>query len=308
MLKRDYLLPGVMLGIMLLSGCGFGVGTSEPSVVDIHEGAGTPMASHSAEQSAEQPAEQTEERETAIEVGQDQVHEGNLVLVNREHRVVSGSIPGDVVSLFGHQELSEGFALYDRSIRLPEALLLSFRSMVDAAADDGVDHFLISSGYRDEAEQQALYEEKGSDYALPAGFSEHNLGLSLDIGSTLEAMEKAPEGAWLKKNAWKHGFILRYPKNKTEVTGIQYEPWHFRYVGLPHSQIMHDRDFALEEYLDYLRDRKSIVATVDGERYKIAYVPVGRDGATIRVPKDASYEISGDNREGIIVTVRLTAR
>ena len=78
----------------------------------------------------------------------------------------------------------------------------------------------------------------GSDYALPAGYSEHNLGLSLDIGSTQKKMEKAPEGKWIEENVWKHGFVLRYPKNKSNITGIQYEPWHIRYVGLPHSAIM----------------------------------------------------------------------
>ena len=51
-------------------------------------------------------------------------------------------------------------------------------------------------------------------------------------------MEKAPEGKWVAENVWKHGFVLRYPKNKSHITGIQYEPWHIRYVGLPHSAIM----------------------------------------------------------------------
>ncbi len=54
-------------------------------------------------------------------------------------------------------------------------------------------------------------------------------------------MEKAPEGKWIEENVWKHGFVLRYPKNKSNITGIQYEPWHIRYVGLPHSAIMQKR-------------------------------------------------------------------
>ncbi|MFC5529846.1 response regulator [Cohnella yongneupensis] len=86
-------------------------------------------------------------------------------------------------------------------------------------------------------------------------------------------MTKAPEGKWLKKHASKYGFILRYPKDKTAITGIQYEPWHFRYV-------------------------------MDGKRYKIAYVPINSK-TTIRVPKDHRYEISGNNVDGIIMTVML---
>ena len=77
---------------------------------------------------------------------------------------------------------------------------------------------LMSSGYRDFKEQSKLYKEMGSDYALPAGYSEHNLGLSLDVGSTQKKMEKAPEGKWIEENVWKHGFVLRYPKNKSNIT------------------------------------------------------------------------------------------
>ena len=101
----------------------------------------------------------------------------------------------------------------------------------------------MSSGYRDFKEQSKLYKEMGSDYALPAGYSEHNLGLSLDVGSTQKKMEKAPEGKWVAENVWKHGFVLRYPKNKSHITGIQYEPWHIRYVGLPHSAIMQKENY-----------------------------------------------------------------
>ncbi|MET3292533.1 UNVERIFIED_CONTAM: LAS superfamily LD-carboxypeptidase LdcB [Brevibacillus sp. OAP136] len=78
-------------------------------------------------------------------------------------------------------------------------------------------------------------------------------------------MEQAPEGKWLKENAWKYGFILRYPEEKVDITGIQYEPWHYRYVGLPHSAIIQERKFTLEEYLDYLREVKEMTATVVGE-------------------------------------------
>lgn len=74
---------------------------------------------------------------------------------------------------------------------------------------------MINSGYRDNKEQGQLYKDMGADYALPAGYSEHNLGLALDIGSTQPDMNQAPEGKWLTKNAWTYGFILLYPKEKT---------------------------------------------------------------------------------------------
>ena len=174
--------------------------------------------------------------------------------------------------------------------------------MIAAAHQDGINHFMLTSGYRDEAEQSKQYEENEPGYALPAGFSEHNLGLAVDIGSTQGKMESASEGLWLKENAWKYGFILRYPEDKTEITGIPYEPWHYRYVGLPHSAIMYENNFVLEEYLGFLKERKSIKTTINHEEYSIYYYSVLED-ITIHVPADTRYEISGNNMDGVIVTV-----
>ncbi|BBH20056.1 hypothetical protein Back11_14010 [Paenibacillus baekrokdamisoli] len=115
-------------------------------------------------------------------------------------------------------------------------------------------------------------------------------------------MNKAPEGKWLKKNAWKYGFILRYPEDKTAITGIQYEPWHYRYIGMPHSAIMQEHHFVLEQYLDYLRKERVISVRVDGKKYEVSYYPVSKK-MTIKVPTNRQYDISGNNRDGIIVTV-----
>jgi D-alanyl-D-alanine carboxypeptidase len=192
--------------------------------------------------------------------------------------------------------------LLDHSIRLTPSLAQKFTTMIEAAQKDGVNRFAITSGYRDEKEQRELYEEMGPDYALPAGYSEHNLGLALDIGSTQGKMEVAAEGKWLKDNAWKYGFILRYPEDKTAITGIRNEPWHFRYVGLPHSAIMYEKNFVLEEYLDYLKEQKAITTTINNQVYKIFYYSIS-ENTTIKVPSIGRYEISGNNMDGVIVTV-----
>ncbi|WP_379126870.1 D-alanyl-D-alanine carboxypeptidase family protein [Paenibacillus sp. sgz500958] len=235
-------------------------------------------------------------------VPEDQVHQGNLLLVNKEYPVHAKSVQSDVLNLAEHAELIQGYGLPDQHIRLSRHVAEEFRKMVDAAGQSGVNHFMISSGYRNFEEQDQLYEDKGSDYALPAGYSEHNLGLSLDIGSTEMAMSKASEGKWLERNAWKYGFILRYPKDKTGITGIQYEAWHFRYVGLPHSAIMQEKDLVLEEYIDYLKENKNISVKVEGVSYNVKYYPVSRS-AIIQVPEQGRYEISGDNVGGVIVTI-----
>jgi zinc D-Ala-D-Ala carboxypeptidase len=236
-----------------------------------------------------------------IKVTKDQIYKGNLLLVNKDHPVPSGGEATDAINLFQHKELMKGFIVLDKTIQLSPSLVQKFTTMIGAAAKDGVSRFLISSGYRDNKEQNKLYQQMGAEYALPAGYSEHNLGLSLDIGSTQAEMSRAPEGKWLEKNAWSYGFILRYPSDKTAITGIQSEPWHFRYVGLPHSAIMHEKNFVLEEYLDYLKEQKSITTTVNHQTYEISYYPVS-DHTTILVPANGRYEIAGNNTDGVIVT------
>lgn len=245
----------------------------------------------------------TSESIQKIELTEEHIYQGNLLLVNNEYPVHQESIKSDVVNLFTHKELTKGYGLLDNEIKLSEEITDKFSEMIAAAEKEGVRHFVITSGYRDLDEQARLYEEMGSDYALPAGHSEHNLGLSLDVGSTQMKMEEAPEGKWIEKNSWEYGFILRYPLDKTDVTGIQYEPWHIRYVGLPHSAIMQEMNLALEEYLDYLKEEKSISVSVDGEKYTISYYPISQNETIeVEVPANEQYEISGNNIDGVIVT------
>lgn len=236
------------------------------------------------------------------EITEEQIYQGNLLLVNSEYPVHPESIKSDVIHLSTHNELTKGYGLLDSEIYLSEDIARRFSEMITAAEKEGVRNFSITSGFRDFDKQSVLYQEMGSAYALPAGYSEHNLGLSLDVGSTQMKMAEASEGKWIEKNAWKYGFILRYPKDKTDVTGIQYEPWHIRYVGLPHSAIMKEKNFALEEYLDYLKEEKHISESINGEKYSITYYSISQS-RTISVPDDSYFEISGNNMDGVILTV-----
>lgn len=290
----------IMLVIFLLVGCE-SILTETPNVNDrVDSRDGQEVKTDSGTQSNQTSATQT------IRVTDEQVTRGNLVLVNKDHPLDPEAVPKDIVTLFENQDLMYGYVVLDNTIRLSRSVAENFRNMIEAAGEDGVNRFMISSGYRDEDEQEQLYREKGSDYALPPGYSEHNLGLSMDIGSTQQSIDRSPEGKWLKEHAWAHGFILRYPQDKTEITGIQYEPWHFRYVGQPHSMIMKELNLTLEEYLDYLKDQSSYRTTVDGKEYEIKYVPVTSKDMEIEIPAGSEYEISGNNIDGIIVTVLLS--
>lgn len=248
------------------------------------------------------PEESAPEPERKIELTEADIRQGNLLLVNQQYPVIPESVPTDVIDLSLHSEWTAGYGLLSEGIQLSEDLVKRFSEMVAVAKQDGIDHFLLTSGYRGFEEQEILFEEMGADYALPAGYSEHNLGLSLDVSSTEMLMEVAPEGRWVADHAWEFGFVVRYPADKTEITGIQYEPWHLRYVGLPHSAIMKEKNFVLEEYLAYLKEEREVSAQVNGETYIITYHPV--DGSTtVTLPMEGEIQLSGDNMGGVIVTL-----
>lgn len=119
------------------------------------------------------------------------------------------------------------------------------------------------SGFRSYKTQAQIYsqnvreqgEELANMYSAKAGQSEHQAGLAFDLGGLnrstdlLETFGDTKEGKWLQENAHKYGFILRYMKDKEDITGYAYEPWHFRYVGIEHSTTIHEKGVTLEEYL-----------------------------------------------------------
>lgn len=244
------------------------------------------------------------EDEVLIEVTKGQIYTGDLLLINKEHSLVPGNEAQDLIPLSKYGDFANRVVLLERSTVLSEEAAEAFLGMVKAAQADGVHYFMVSSGYRDDQEQNELYEKKGAEYAMPAGYSEHNLGLALDVGSTQGGIEQSAEGIWLRENAWKYGFIMRYPKDKENITGIQYEPWHFRYIGLPHSAIMQEKGLVLEEYFGLLKSEHSLSAEIDGRRYAVHYHPVA-ENRKIAVPAANSYTLSGNNVDGVIVTERL---
>lgn len=237
-----------------------------------------------------------------IEISPERVYQGTLILVNKDHPVRPSSVQPDLVDLSEQEELRAVVVLLDNAARLSQRVAEDFAGMVRAAVDEGVNRFAVTSGYRDHDEQEALYQEMGTDYALPPGYSEHNTGLALDIGSTQGDMNHAPEGEWLRQHAWEYGFVQRYPEDKVAITGIEYEPWHYRYVGLPHSAIMQQKGMVLEEYWDYVEEQGSLSATVDGQVFELYYYSIS-DTTTIPVPSGRLYDISGNNRGGVLVTV-----
>lgn len=143
------------------------------------------------------------------------------------------------------------------------------QKMFDDARAEGYEPLIISS-FRSHEKQVALFEKKikqfkaegnsdekakelASEWVAVPGTSEHELGLALDIVSKEnqildENQLKTPVQRWLIENSWKYGFVLRYPEDKKEITKINFEPWHYRYVGKDAAKEMHDNNICLEEY------------------------------------------------------------
>ncbi|MCP1144856.1 M15 family metallopeptidase [Lysinibacillus endophyticus] len=233
----------------------------------------------------------TIENEFSIQVNSNSIHNGNLIVVNKDTK-----LQHDPTNLTVIPKNFANNVLIDSDYYIEEGILEPLRQMFQAAESDGIYHFRINSAYRDEQLQAQLYEENGSDYAQPAGFSEHQTGLAVDIGSTQGTMDTATEAAWLAEHAAEFGFILRYPAHKIHITGISFEPWHYRYVGLPHSIIMKEKDLTLEEYITLLKQKKEYSQEVNGVNYFIQYEE------ELVNPETNYFDISGDNQNGYIVT------
>lgn len=186
------------------------------------------------------------------------VDEEYLILVNKEHR-----IPEDYeVEL---EDLKNGGRYVDA--RIADEV----EAFTEAAEDAGM-YVQVISGYRDIAKQQRLvdedverYMEQGMTwrdayketmkYTMPAGYSEHHTGLAVDIVSLhylglddKQATQK--ENMWLRKHCAEYGFILRYPLGKEDITGVCYESWHFRYVGVEAATYITENDLTFEEFME----------------------------------------------------------
>ena len=126
-------------------------------------------------------------------------------------------------------------------------------------------HQDICAAYRtDYKYQNTLYnnyvlrdgKEAADSYSARAGYSEHQTGLATDINKVDTSFEKTEAFKWLINNAYKYGFILRYPKDKEEITGYNYEPWHYRYVGKEAAKTITQENLTFEEYYAYYVNSK----------------------------------------------------
>ena len=258
-------LAGLLLAMLFFTGCS--TDDDEPS----NNQQDSSISTHSEELQVSSEAAADEAESKAIVTPLASPADWNLVLVNRENQLA--------------EEIPMEFYLTESGYQIDSRIQDPYSQLMEAGKAAGMDLTMVS-GYRSIEQQQANYDVNYQNFlasglseeeartktegyiALPHA-SEHTTGLAVDITSTalanqegnsglLPDLENYPEGLWLKENAPKFGFILRYPKEKEAITGINFEPRHFRYVGIENAMYMTENNLTLEEYIAILKNNEAL--------------------------------------------------
>lgn len=177
-----------------------------------------------------------------------------LILVNYENELPS--------------DFNVELASIDRSRKFDARAIDELKSMIKSMKKDGIENVWVQSSYRNVKNQEKIFNSKIDKYieqgktreeaeklALKTinkpGTSEHNLGLAVDFNYVDYTFDQTQGFKWLVENAENYGFILRYPKEKENITKVDYEPWHWRYVGKENAKKINELGMCLEEYIEY---------------------------------------------------------
>ena len=238
-----------------------------------------------------------------VSLSKEKVFTGPLVLVNRQHPLKTAA----------------GATLIAVDNRHPEILLDCQAARLLAACIQKVGgraEIVPVSGWRSQAEQQHIWDETLAEsgmefthkYVAYPGCSEHQTGLAIDLGKSAGHIDFIRPafpydgicGAF-RRAAAVYGFIERYQQGKEFLTGIAREPWHFRYVGVPHARLMAEHDLCLEEYVPFLQERPRTCRLGNGSRARVSWLPCPGGAVEAELP-EGCCQVSGDNVDGFIVT------
>lgn len=201
------------------------------------------------------------------------------VLVNKEYPLPADYVPEDLVI----PDILYNFNYYHEKKLMRQEAADALEDLFNASREAGLSLYGIS-GYRSYDRQKQIYDknvqtrglEETNRVSARPGYSEHQTGLSIDVSTPSinnrleEVFAGTPEGKWLADNAHLYGFIIRYPKGKSDITGYSYEPWHIRYVGRDLAKELYDGGMTLEEYYNYkpspgILDHSSYGSDIDVE-------------------------------------------
>lgn len=259
---------------------------------------------------------------------------GNLILVNFENKYeLTDTIKTKLTKLSESEGKNKYFVLSAWDLGVRSDIAKSLEDMIYALVDANPntlgtafgtsDQIIISSGYRDLQKQSELYDNRkeDGDYVAQPGHSEHHTGYAVDIqifkADKSTTHLRTAEQEWMEAHCAEYGFVIRYDGSKHAITGIMDEPWHYRYVGVPHATYMTEHNLCLEEYLEMLRtshtsDKTPLEISAGGKDYLVYYVPATENSNFTSIPvppaSEGTYSISGDNMNGFIVTVEKAAK
>lgn len=195
---------------------------------------------------------------------------GNLIMLDS-----STNVPDDwrLILVNSNNAIPKGYEVeltqLSNGVCVDSRIYPDLQDMFDDAREQGV-YPVVSEGYRTRQQQQSIMDEKinafidegysrkeaqnlAKDWVALPGTSEHELGIALDINADTDFSSDTEVYEWLADNAHNYGFILRYPSDKEHITGIDYEPWHYRYVGKDNAYQIYSQQITLEEFLNVPR-------------------------------------------------------
>lgn len=245
-----------------------------------------------------------------ITLQHDLIHAGNLILVNAQYPYRERFDRSTLLSV--NAENNE-VLLDSNAVKLLSSLMNKLNGWEQIAA---------VSGWRSVQEQKVIYDQSLKDngkaftekfVALP-GHSEHQTGLAIDLALKQEYIDFiCPDFPYtgicqtFRQDAISYGFIERYPTGKENLTGISHEPWHFRYVGVPHAEIIVNNGFVLEEYLSFLKNypygEAHLCHKAKDMRITVSYLEANKTADTnLGIDDNIPYSVSGNNIDGFIIT------
>ncbi len=244
---------------------------------------------------------------------QEDIYSGDLVLVNAEHEY---KFPEDDIELIDLYDniADEPFHVADLSQKLDKPVLEQLTALMRSfyEAENSKELYVIGT-YRSKGDQEDLYYTGNSQFQ--PGYSDYHTGRSLDLaivpsdGSSSGYYSPRGIYGYVDEHAAEYGFILRFPEGKESFTGEHSRTYTYRYVGVPHAVYIKQNNLCLEEYIDVLREHTNenpIEVSTGKKLYQIYYVPANKTGDTeVPVPSNKTYDVSGNNVDGFIVTVSM---
>lgn len=244
--------------------------------------------------------------------------EGYLRLVNRFNKLTAAYAPSDLIDV----NSLNAIPAYGDDTKLRKHAAEVLAAMYK---DSGITNLIMSSGFRNYKNQATLFEEETNSnieagmpqvdaedkartlVAVP-GTSEHQLGLAVDFSIPnvvlTEDFKNTAAGKWLVNNSYKYGYILRYNQEQSDITGIVCEPWHFRYIGYPHSEIVYKDKVAFDTYIENLRkNRIKQYTTNEGVDYVIWLLSGNLIPSKLKFIEENGVGVSTDNMDNIILTL-----